>query len=223
MSAKRADFTRESGQTGRLPLVDLATLLPDCANLTLRSLKFMNGNVSPLEVLAIAALTAQQQPRCALEIGTFNGNSTLQIAANIPADSVVFTLDLPIDQTQPPQDVDSEDKKYVVCRERAVRRFKGTPEDRKIRELYGDSATFDFDAALSGRKIDFAFIDGSHSYAYVKNDTEKVLARLSPGAVVLWHDYHPYWPGVCKYLNELSRTLPVKNIIETTLVFYRSA
>jgi predicted O-methyltransferase YrrM len=217
IKAKPAPQARNSGQNGRLPIIPLAGLLANCPDVTLRAIRFMDGNVSPLELLTISSLVADQRPRCILEIGTFNGNTTLQIAANAPQDATVYTLDLPIEQSEAPKAVDGEDTKYVASSQRAARRFKGSPEEAKIRELFGDSATFDFDSALDGRRIDLAFIDGSHSYAYVKSDTEKVMARLAPQSVVLWHDYQPFWPGVCDYLNELSQSKTLHQIEGTTL------
>jgi hypothetical protein len=41
--------------------------------------------------------------------------------------------------------------------------------------------------------------------------------------VIAWHDYSAEWPGVFRYLVELSRGLPLVHIAGTTLVVYRSA
>jgi hypothetical protein len=47
-----------------------------------------------------------------------------------------------------------------------------------------------------------AFIDGSHAYEYVLNDSEKVFAIMRGQGLILWHDY-TNWPGVWTALNEL--------------------
>ena len=85
----------------------------------------------------------------------------------------------------------------------------------------GDSAAFDYLAALGEKRVDFAFIDGSHSYEYVKSDTVRVFELLAPGATVLWHDYQPFWTGVCQFLNELGEELPAQRIGGTTFAYYR--
>ena len=48
---------------------------------------------------------------------------------------------------------------------------------------------------------DFVFIDGSHTYDYVMNDSMAALALLpSGGGIIAWHDYGA-WPGVTEALN----------------------
>ena len=47
------------------------------------------------------------------------------------------------------------------------------------------------------------FIDGSHTYEYVKNDTEKCLRIAGDGATLVWHDCDRTHPGVVRYLCEL--------------------
>ena len=48
-----------------------------------------------LEVMVIAALAREAAPANAFEIGTFDGRTTLNIAANLRAGGKVWTLDLP--------------------------------------------------------------------------------------------------------------------------------
>jgi hypothetical protein len=67
------------------------------------------------------------------------------------------------------------------------------------------------------------FVDASHAYSYVVNDTRLALALVRPGGIVLWHDYvspaHCY--GVWRALNELARELPLAHVARTSLVAYR--
>jgi Methyltransferase domain len=206
-----------------LPVVALSELVRSTPDVLLRTWSWANGNVSPLELLTIAALVAEHQPRCILEIGTFNGNTTLQMAENAPAGAKVYTLDLPFEGGPTDKLVDSADVHYIHSAQRAQRRFTGLPAATKIHELFGDSATFDFAGTVGGDRVDFAFIDGAHSYEYVKSDTERMMPLLSPkGAVVLWHDYQPFWTGVCHYLNALSKQIPLQRIEGTCIVYYRA-
>ena len=75
-----------------IPLVPLPDLLDAEVSVTLSDCVPRNGNVSMLELLAITALVRRRQPRVVWEIGTFDGNTTLQIALNAPADATVVTL-----------------------------------------------------------------------------------------------------------------------------------
>jgi predicted O-methyltransferase YrrM len=141
--------------------------------------------------------------------------TTLQMAINSPADATVITLDLP-EGASAVAPLDANDRAYTIA---PPRRYTGRPHAHKIVQHLGDSATFDFAAvAAKHGPIDLAFIDGSHSYEYVENDTQKVLACLAPRGMVLWHDFTPGWPGVVRYLSELHRRLPLVRIAGTSLV-----
>jgi hypothetical protein len=51
--------------------------------------------------------------------------------------------------------------------------------------------------------MDLIFVDGAHSYEYVKNDTVKGLEMLRPGGIIAWHDCTPSHPSVVRYLSML--------------------
>ena len=50
-------------------------------------------------------------------------------------------------------------------------------------------------------KINFLFIDGDHSYEFVKDDIDSWLQKLNSGAVVIFHDYG-WAEGVKKAVDE---------------------
>lgn len=54
------------------------------------------------------------------------------------------------------------------------------------------------------KPIKLLFIDGNHDYEFVKQDHELWSPLVVPGGVVLFHDYSPGWPGVCKFVDELT-------------------
>ena len=176
-----------------------------------------DGNVTLGELCVIAALVRRRRPQVLLEIGTFDGNTALQMALNAPEDATVFTLDLPPGAAAAGA-LDPHDDPYVRDTRKVERRYEGAAAEAKVVQWLGDSATFDFTGALGGRAVDLAFIDGSHSYDYVRNDTAKVLACLAADGLVLWHDFKPAWPGVVQWLAELARREPVFRIAGTSLV-----
>jgi len=53
--------------------------------------------------------------------------------------------------------------------------------------------------------LDFVYIDGNHSYEYVKNDIALYYPLVKRGGVIGGHDYTPYYGcvGVCQAVNEL--------------------
>lgn len=185
-----------------LPRIDVADVVTAGVRPDLRELQAVDGNVSLLELVVLAATARQLAARAVFEIGTFDGRTTVNLAANTVAEGVVFTLDLP--QTaaaRPALDVDLDDQKYMQPA-RSGARIQTSEFAQRIRRLFGDSATFDFGEYLG--KMDLCFIDGSHAYGYVLNDSARAVQMLRPGGVILWHDYGT-WPGVTQALNELYR------------------
>jgi len=53
-----------------------------------------------------------------------------------------------------------------------------------------------------GRQIDFAFVDGDHSFAAVLADTLLVMDHLAPGGIMAHHDIRP-WPGIALAMETL--------------------
>jgi predicted O-methyltransferase YrrM len=123
-----------------------------------------------------------------LEIGTFDGNTTLNLALNVPDDGQVVTIDLPVEgSTDYALRIDGAELRNVTDRRIVGEQFKGHALEKKIRQVFGDSARIDFGAL--GGPFDLAFIDGCHDYAYVVSDTENVLKVMRSGGIILWHDY----------------------------------
>ena len=185
----------------------------------------VDGNVTPLELDVISKLVKIHDPKVIFEIGTFDGRTTLNLAAHTGPDARVYTLDLPpagMDKAGLPLDI--HDRKYID-KPQSGARFHETEFERKIVQLYGDSATFDFRPFVVG--VDFIFIDGSHSYHYVLNDSYQALKLARGKAVILWHDYvsqgHACWPGLVQALNELHEREPafrgMKHIAGTAIAF----
>lgn len=170
----------------------------------IRELAGGDGNVSLLELMVLAASVAQLEARAVFEIGTFDGRTTVNLAANVVDDGVVFTLDLPQAPERTALDVHAEDHKYIKASHQTSR-ISRSEHAARIRRLLGDSATFDF--ASYEHRIDLCFVDGSHAYEYVLNDSARALEMIRPGGVIFWHDYG-VWPGVTEALDELQRTNP---------------
>jgi predicted O-methyltransferase YrrM len=181
----------------------------------------VDGNVSLDELTFISALSRKIQPRVAVEIGTFDGNTTLQIALNTPPESRIFTLDLPAGGEGSAAN-DPKDKKFIGSSHRIRRRFIGSSVEHKITQCYGDSLTYNFAEFTVHGKSQLIFIDAGHSYECVRSDSEKALAILAKGGTIVWQDYSVRWEGVFRYLCELSRTLSMVHIAGTSLVIYRS-
>ena len=196
-------------------------LLSDVADvdkeIRLKDYGVRDGNVTSFELMAIATLAANCQPKRVLEIGTFDGNTTLQIALNTPVDAMIHTIDLPEDHAETSLPTLDVDVKYVQDKQKLVRKYIGSEVKKKVVQHFGDSTTYDISNFTKEGKIDFCFIDGGHSYECVKSDTEKVLKIMAPKGIILWHDFTVTWPGVCQYLCEFSKKHPLVHITGTNL------
>jgi hypothetical protein len=207
--------------SNQLAIVPLFNLIPSKPSVQLQLLGYQDGNVRPVELLTIGSIISESKPLRILEVGTFNGNTTLQMALNAPENAKVYTLDLPYGSHAGVLSINAKDLNYIRSRDRPHRAYVETDAGSKICELFGDSAKVNFSEMTGPLPVDLAFIDGSHSYDYVKNDTEKVFSIMAPGGIVLWHDYDFRWPGVCKYLNELNSSLAIWKIEDTTIAYHK--
>jgi predicted O-methyltransferase YrrM len=213
-------YNRIAIAEGKIPICPISNIVPVARDISCKRFdQSVAGNVSEFEIVCLCALVRHLQPSLILEIGTFNGNTTLQLAANSPASSKVYTLDLPW-ETSELSNADPDDIAFIRSRKRRALRFANTEEESRIRCLYGDSLSVNFSDLIGGQKADLIFIDAGHSYQCVKNDSDKSFSVLNKGGVIVWHDYGASWPAVYRYLEELSETKTLRNIEGTELVVY---
>jgi hypothetical protein len=167
-----------------------------------RETKKVDGNVNLAEQGVLNALCRTMGPERIMEIGTFDGRTTLNLALN--SNAQVFTLDLPMDQ-EPRLQVTGVNRRYID-KPLSGARFLSPPNNRlpcveRITRLQGDSATFDFSPWYGN--VDFVFVDGAHDYDYVVNDARVARKLLRPeGGVIVFHDYGN-WEGVNDALHAL--------------------
>ena len=172
-----------------------------------------------IDIVYLCALCQLVRPRTVFEIGTFSGYTALHLGLNSSGDSRIYTLDLPPDNLTSRLETSSMDD--LIKAEAGglpAHCFDGTAVANRITCLYGDSATFDF-SAYHG-KIDLFFIDGAHSYDYVRSDTLNALRCCRPGAVIAWHDFGRVGiNGVSRWLREFSRERDVYVVPAGSLAF----
>ncbi len=188
-----------------IPGVAITDLIDPAATIHLEVGEGIDGQISFPELVYICHLVKKLAPRVIFEFATFTGRTTLNMAKNAGGLTRIYTLDIPhaqADATILPVDVD--DKKYIRTAWRGICLENG--EGKGITLLSGDSAGFDF-SPYEG-KADFVFVDGSHSYEYVLNDSRVALRLLRDrGGMIVWHDYNcVYWEGVTRALDELYTT-----------------
>jgi hypothetical protein len=215
---------RRHAQATRLPQAHWSEFIPR-RPIRLIETEKRNGNVHLGELAVLALAAADVRPGDEIvEIGTFDGRTTVNLAINAPAACPVFTLDLPADHpTRYALDSGERafvDKPLIGARFRSCGPPWSAPAERIV-QLAGDSAAFDWSG--HEKRAGLAFVDGSHAYDYVRADSETALRLCTSGAVVLWHDYG-VWEGVTRALEELdgARRLGLRHIRGTSLVAWRA-
>jgi predicted O-methyltransferase YrrM len=112
-------------------------------------------------------------------------------------------------------------EEHMILNDRTRAIFNKEPEEVKIKRIFSDSAKFEVDSLR--QKIDFIFIDGSHSYKYVQNDSEKAFEMLRKGGTIVWHDFTDghQWPDVNRHLKELAKKKKLMRVSDTKFAVYR--
>jgi methyltransferase family protein len=168
------------------------------------------------EAFVLSLVTAWLKPSRIFEIGTASGQATLLMAQQAP-EAGIDTLDignnapsLGEQRGQPPlQDI----LQIGIA-------FRGSAAEPRVTQHFADSARFDYEPFKGA--IDLMFIDGGHTYEYVKADSAAALRIVRPGGVIVWDDCNYLSPGVSRALLELRRSgTPVYRVIGTRLAAAR--
>jgi Methyltransferase domain len=189
-----------------IPIAKADSIAPESQAVRIINLDAVDGNVTERELVIISRIVAARNPSFIFEIGTFDGRTTSNLAVNCSDEAKVFTLDLPADSiVDLATPLDWREQSYAL-KSQSGTRYRGTSVEKKITQLYGDSATFDFSPYFE--QMNFVFVDGSHAFPYVMADSLNALRMLrDSGGVIVWHDY-ARWDGVTAALNKLSRERP---------------
>jgi predicted O-methyltransferase YrrM len=133
------------------------------------------------EIAELLAILKQRAPERLLEIGTAGGGSLFLFAQIAPPGATIVSVDLPAWQGYHPTR-EALYRAFARAGQRVclVRRSSRAPETLAALERICD-----------GRKLDFLFIDGDHSYAGVKHDFEMYSPLVRSGGLIAFHDIVP--------------------------------
>jgi hypothetical protein len=212
------------GQKTTLPVADWREVI-DPAPVRLLQARKSSGDVNLAELAILAsAAAATRVGEEIIEIGTFDGRTTLNLAINARPHLDVFTIDLPPDVA--PKFALAAGEAAFVQKPRSGRHFRQAPPEwvaaaKRITQLFGDSARFDWSAHFG--RAGLVFVDGSHAYDYVIADTDIAIRLVTNKGMVIWHDYG-VWDGVTRALEEIeaSRHLGLRHVRGTSLVVWQA-
>lgn len=171
---------------------------------------YKDGSLPWGDILALLSVMVDRAPKSVLEIGTFHGHTTRLMALNMPR-AAIYTMDLP-ENFAPEDDTGlKKDDWHLINSRRVGAEYRADSSITNVKQLFGDTAECEFPDA------ELFFIDGAHTYEYVRNDTTKALA--SPAAkTLLWHDSDGGHRDVTRWLAGMIQAgYPVRQIEGTNL------
>ncbi|NDQ56079.1 MAG: class I SAM-dependent methyltransferase [Acidipila sp.] len=169
--------------------------------------EWTDGCISPLERYLLAHLIHYFKPKVLLEVGTYRGCTTRIFHDNALEGAQIYTVDLPpkVEAKSVPH---ASDLRLIDTRDVGVVFSTCAADGRcQIHQIFGNT----FDPQTWGKlpeHCDFIFIDASHTYEAVRNDTRQALKHCGPRTVVVWHDYSEHVTverGVGRFIRELMR------------------
>jgi hypothetical protein len=174
-----------------------------------------------LETAILLSLAKLVKPRKFFEFGTYLGVETLNVAANLPEHSHLYTLDLDEDSLRNLQQ-DIHDRPLTLTHFDNLSKlaFLGTSYEKRITQLSGESKRYDF--STFSKQIDMVYVDGGHDLPTLVSDTENALKMLCDDhpACIAWHDYeNAAYPQVTEHLRALSNSMEMFHVQETRIVF----
>lgn len=144
------------------------------------------GGVNPGDRRALYSLIRGLNPASVLEIGTHIGSSALHLARALKTNGRGGTLDT----------VDIYDVNDPECGAWKSVGAPASPAETLRRMGLSDFVTFHTGGSLNyiettDQKFDIIFLDGDHSARAVYKEVSASLRILSPGGILLLHDYYP--------------------------------
>jgi predicted O-methyltransferase YrrM len=144
--------------------------------------KFVSGSIinpaqDEWEFKELLKIIKKEKPKIILEIGSYNGG-TLFSFSKLNPNSLIISIDLPEGNFS---SINTKWKTPI---------FHSFGKNLKlIQENSHNIETLNkVKRILSGKKIDFMFIDGDHTYEGVKKDFEMYYPLLKKGGIVAFHD-----------------------------------
>ncbi|MEM1355399.1 MAG: class I SAM-dependent methyltransferase [Planctomycetota bacterium] len=139
---------------------------------------------TPGEIQGAFELCCQIKPQRVLEIGTAKGGTLYLWCQAAADDATLISIDLPGGKFG---------GGYVQPRAELYRSFAKPNQTLHLLRAnsHADDTRAKIDDLLDGQPFDFAFIDGDHSYAGVRDDFMYYGKLIRPGGVCLFHDINP--------------------------------
>jgi len=137
------------------------------------------------------------------EIGVASGDNALSILKELPMKRL-YLVDPYV-----PFFVDGRLTSFVSCEEKARKLLFEFPQIRFIKKT-SENAVSDIT-----ERLDFVYIDGNHTYEYVKTDIKLYYNLIKQNGVIGGHDYTKFYPGVIRATEEFAKDNYLKLYVQT--------
>lgn len=166
----------------------------------------IRGIIKPMqvrdEIMGLLTILDKIKPKVIIEIGTYAGGTLFLFCRVAAKDATIISIDFP--------DVRFGGG-YPVWKTPLYKAFRLPKQELQlIRADSHSQETLDkVKNILGGRKVEFLFIDGDHTYEGVKKDFEMFSPLVKKGGIIAFHDIvvHPAETGceVGKFWNQLKQ------------------
>ncbi len=125
-----------------------------------------------------------------VELGSFQGRSSIAIAAVMPSNCTLFCVDH--------FEGSEEHKQMNLDLDRLADSFRKNIESFGVNDRICVLQMSSTDAAqrFDPGSVDFVLLDAAHDFDSVKTDLVNWYPKLRAGGVLVCDDYEPAWPGV---------------------------
>ncbi len=187
-----------------LPATAPEPLCPESGTVALAVLyPLFAGEDAPLnDLLFLLNLAKGRQCKRILEVGTYRARTTLALHLNCPEAQIVSYDIHPLDSP-----------------------FRQALRGIAKVELRHGSFSASADALRNDPPFDLIFVDGSHQFQHVIEDSRLALEIAAPDGAVVWHDYrYNGYPTkelrVPEALTIISRSWPIEAVAGTTCAIH---
>ena len=180
-------------------------------------LKYVGWSISPLQIRAeietLLTKLAERNIRVMLEIGTAQGGTLYLFTRILNSDAEIISFDLP--EGDFVGSYPSYKKAFYASFARGNQRIFLVKANS-----HEESSLEAVKSILKGKKLDFLFIDGDHTYEGVQADFKMYGPLVRKGGLIAFHDIcqsrrtgHGNSGAVFKFWNETRKMYPNEEII----------
>lgn len=146
--------------------------------------KTIEPRQNPAEIEALYQTVRDLAPMRVLEIGTARGGTLYLWSQAATSDAIIVSVDLPGGQFG---------GAYPACRIPFYQAFKRTGQKLYLlrKDSHESNTVEEVTELFNKNLIDFAFIDGDHTYEGVKADFLNYGPMVRPGGIIAFHDILP--------------------------------